>query len=212
MTNNPEATSDTQAIRDDLAFLRGLVRGGDEFLKWFGGAYFAGGACYLAQTLLGVAQTQGWIDPRNAPLNLAIAFGPTAIFVVVFSYILRKDPSRSVMPGQGSRAIGAVFGAAGLANLVLVAVIGSIAAREKSFTVWLIYPCTVFVLQGAAWLTMFSVRRRAWTALVAVLWFGCALGMAFEVGDMLVYLLIASLGLGAGMAAPGAWLMTRRSV
>jgi len=39
--------------------------------------------------------------------------------------------------------------------------------RLHSLTVWLIYPCTVCVLQGAAWSVAFVLRRRPWLGLVA---------------------------------------------
>jgi hypothetical protein len=198
--------SDTEAIRDDLAFLRALVQGGDDFLRGFGRGYFAGGVCYLVQTLLGEGQALGWV-PSKGLLALVIAFGPTVVFLVALAVIISRGHAPS--PGQASRTMGAIFGAVGLANLVLIAVIGSIAWRERSFTIWMIYPCTVFIMQGAAWLTTYALRRRAWAALVAAIWFVCALGMGFGVRSFTWYLAFASLGLGLGMAAPGAWLMTR---
>ncbi len=203
--------SDTQAIRDDLAFLRGLVERGDDFLKALGRTYFAGGVCYLVQTLLGLAQSLGWIPTAIGAINLAIAIGPTAVFVIWLLIVLPGARRRATPTGQVDRAIGAFFGAIGLSNLVLIAVIGSVALREKSLLIWLIYPCAVFIFQGAAWLTMFSLRRRAWIGLVAATWFVCALGMGLGVGNFTLYAIFASLGLLFGMTLPGAWLMTRRS-
>ena len=202
--------SETQAIRDDLAFLRGLVQRGDDFLKWFGRAYFAAGVCYLGQTLLGLAQSFGWIPTTNRVLNLVIGIGPTAIFLIALVVLLRLDRAKPA-PGQANRTIGAVFGAVGLSNLVLIWVIGSAALREKSLTIWLLYPCAVFILQGAAWLTMFALRRRAWIGLVAATWFVCALGMGWGIGDLTQFAVFASAGLLFGMTLPGAWLMTRKS-
>jgi hypothetical protein len=202
--------SETQAIRDDLAFLRGLVQGGDNFLKWFGRAYFAAGVCYLGQTLLGVGQGLGWITTANGPINLLIGIGPTAAFIVAMVFILPR--SRTKAPGQAARTIGAAFGVIGLSNLALVWVIGSMALREKSLIIWLIYPCAVFILQGAAWLIFYSLRRQAWTALVAAIWFGCAIGMSLASPNLTLYGLLAGIGLLFGMTVPGAWLMTRKSV
>jgi hypothetical protein len=212
MSSTPMTDSETQAIRDDLAFLRGLVQRGDDLLKWFGRAYFAAGVCYLGQTLLGLAQGLGWITTSNGPINLLISIGPSAVFVVALVLILtasRRTPAPA--PGQGARAIAAVFGAIGLSNLALVWVIGSMALREKSLTIWLIYPCAVFILQGAAWLIFFSLRRQGWTVVVAAIWFGCALGMGSVAGNLAVYGVFAGIGLLFGMTVPGAWLMTRKS-
>jgi hypothetical protein len=204
--------ADTQAIRDDLAFLRGLVDRSDDFLKLLGRTYFAGGVCYLAQTLLGLAQLWGWIPTTDGLLDLVIGIGPTAVFVIALIAVLPRGRRKTETTSQVDRAIGAFFGAIGLSNLALIAAIGSVALHQKSLTIWLIYPCTVFIFQGAAWLTMFSLRRRAWTGLVAAIWFACALAMGWSIGDMTLFAIFASLGLLFGMAVPGAWLMTRRSI
>ena len=204
--------SNTQAIRDDLAFLRGLVHRSDGFLKVLGRTYFAGGVCYLVQTLLGLGQSRGWIPTTNGLLDLVIGIGPTAVFVISLIVILPRGRRKAEPTGQVDRAIGAFFGAIGFSNFALIAVIGSVAVHQKSLTIWLIYPCTVFIFQGAAWLTMFSLRRRLWIGLVAAIWFACALGMGWSIGDMTQFAIITSLGLLFGMAAPGAWLMTRPSV
>jgi hypothetical protein len=203
--------SDTQAIRDDLAFLRGLVQRSDDFLKVLGRTYFAGGLCYLVQTLLGLGQSSGWIPTTNGPVDLVIGITPTAAFLIALLVILPRGRRNAAPVGQVDRAIGAFFGAIGLSNFALIAVIGVIALREKSVTIWLIYPCAVFIFQGAAWLTMFSLRRRAWIGLVAATWFACAIGMGWGVGDMNQFAVFASLGLLFGMTLPGAWLMTRKS-
>ncbi len=93
-----------------------------------------------------------------------------------------------------------VFAAVGMSNLALVAVIGSVALREKSITTWLIYPCTVFVLQGAAWLMAYTLRRRAWLGLVALGWFVTALGMGWAVGSH-----SATTSSSAALACCSAW-------
>jgi hypothetical protein len=203
--------SETQAIRDDLAFLRGLVQRGDDYLKALGRTYFAGGVCYLGQTLLGLAQARGLIPTTSGPLDLAIGVGPTAVFVISLFFVLPRGRRNAAAPGQVDRAIGAFFGAIGLSNFALIAVIGSVALQQKSLTIWLIYPCAVFIFQGAAWLTMFMLRRRAWIGLVAATWFVCALGMGWGIGDLTMFAVFASLGLLFGMALPGAWLMTRKN-
>jgi hypothetical protein len=204
--------ADTQAIRDDLAFLRGLVDRSDDFLKLLGRTYFAGGVCYLVQTLLGLGQSRGWIPTTDGLLDLVIGIGPTAVFAIALIVLLPRGGRKAEPTSQVDRAIGAFFGAIGLSNLALIAAIGSVALHQKSFTIWLIYPCTVFIFQGAAWLTMFSLRRRAWTGLVAAIWFACALAMGWSIGDMTQFAIFASLGLLFGMTVPGAWLMTRKGV
>ena len=141
-----------------------------------------------------------------------IGLGPTVVFFAALSWVIARH--RTAGPGGISgggtvaKAIGAVFGVAGLANLVLVAVIGSVAWREHSLAIWLIYPCAVFILQGAAWLVSFTLRRRSWHALVALGWFAAAVGMAISIESLAWYILFAGLGLFLCIALPGAALLT----
>jgi hypothetical protein len=193
--------ADAQTARDDLAFLRTLFDSGDGGLPGFGEGYFAAGLVYGAQMLMHGAQVLGWLPPSGIPA-LAIGVGPTLVFIPMICWINwrhRKDRP----PAAVGRAIAAVFGAIGLANLTLAAVIGSVAWREHSLTTWLIYPCVVFVLQGAAWLVTALMKRRGWMAAVAVGWCVAAIAMAASVDRIGVYIFFAGLGIWACMALPG---------
>jgi hypothetical protein len=194
-------TPDT--ARDDLAYLRALVEPGDDFSRHFGRAYFAAGLCYGVQLLLHGAQYLGWITGEVA--GWIVGFGPTVVFLaILFWWINRRAAAR---PTLANRAIGGVFAAAGLANLVLVFVIGFVAWRHRSFDIWLIYPCTVVILQGAAWLVASQVRRRSWFVAVALGWFATGIAMAFFIGNMPAYLAILGLGFLACMLIPGLVMM-----
>ena len=198
---------DAQSARDDLAFLRSLVERGDGLRGW-GESYLAAGLVYGGQMLLHVGQIVGWL-PGAGPAMLLIAGGPTLVFLALLAWINARHRADRPSGGFG-RAIGATFGAMGMANLALAAVIGSVAWREHSWIIWLIYPCAVFVLQGAAWLVAALVRRRGWMALVAAGWFVSGLAMGVMVTDIAAYILIAGLGIWTCMALPG-WIMVRQA-
>jgi hypothetical protein len=199
---------DAQAARDDLAFLRNLVGGGDEraTTRVFGQIYFLAGLIYGGQMLGHAAQALGWL-PQNSGVGLLVGIGPSVLFLPLLFWIQWRN--RAAKPGGAtSRAVASMFGIAGLSNLALIAVIGSVAWREHSLTTWLIYPCCVFVLQGAAWLFAFLMRKRTWFALVAAGWFACAIAMALTVTMTGYFILFAGLGLWLCMALPG-WATLR---
>ena len=201
--------ADAQSARDDLAFLRALV-GDDEqrTQRNFGEVYFVSGLIYGGQMILHAVQALGLLR-QDGLTSLAIGLGPTLVFVPVLLWLIWRQ--RSERPsGTVGRAVAGVFGVIGLANLVLIVVIGSIAWREQSIATWLIYPCSVFVLQGAAWLFAFMMRRQTWTALVAAGWFASAVAMALSVMAMGYFILFAGLGLWLCMALPG-WAMMRNA-
>jgi hypothetical protein len=188
------------SAHDDLAFMRALVTAGEDGQRTFGEVYAAGGLCYGGQMLMHGAQALGWLPTSEVPA-LAIGLGPTVVFLVLLIGILSRQ--RPQNPTAINRAVGAVFGAVGLANLLLIAIIGSVSWRLHSQTVWLIYPCVVMVLQGMAWLVAFMLRRRSWMGVVALGWFLTGLGMGAAILDMAAYIIVAGLGLFGFMLVPG---------
>ncbi len=195
-------SSDSQSARDDLAFLRGLV-GDDETsqTRTFGQAYFAAGLIYGGQMLLHAADAMGAF-PKSGAVGLAIGLGPTVLFIPVMVWILYQNRKNTIRGAVG-RAVAQAFGAIGLANLFLIAVIGSVAIGQRSIVVWLIYPCCVFVLQGTAWFFAYSMRKRLWHLAIAAGWGICAVAMALSVTTLSWYILFAGTGLWFCMALPG---------
>jgi hypothetical protein len=194
-------SSTPQSVKDDLAFMRSLVEAGDSIQGPFGEAYLAAGVCYGVQIILSAAQSVAWL-PATEGWSLTIGLAPTVVFLAALASVIRWHRHAAPMRGVW-RAIAAVFGCIGLANLALVAVIGSVAVRQHSMTTWLIYPCAVLVEQGAAWLVAFVLLRRAWLALVAVGWFAVAIVMACLIQTTTSFLVAAGIGLMLLMVVPG---------
>lgn len=193
------------SVQDDLAFMRALAGGGGtSFLRNFGEVYFAAGLCYGVQMLGHGAQLAfGWFTEGSAAT--ALGLGPTVVFLVLMTWLNRRHGGHS--PSTVAKAVGGVFGAVGVANLVMVAVVGLQAWRMQSLQVWLIYPCLVMALQGAAWMVAWMLRRRGWMGLVAVGWFVTAIAMAALIPNMAGYLIALSAGLILCMLLPGYAMM-----
>ena len=196
-----------KSAQDDLAFMRALVETNGGFQRSFGEAYFAAGLCYGVQMLLHAIQMLGWIG--DGAVGLAIGLGPTVVFIALLTWIIVRGNRQPTGHGVVSRAVGAMFGAVGAANMALIAVIGSVAWREQSLTIWLIYPCVVLILQGMAWMVVYALRRRAWYGVVAVGWFVTGVGMALAIQNAAAFIAIGGAGFIAFMLVPG-WVMMRQ--
>jgi hypothetical protein len=195
----------THSPAEDLAFMRALVEGGgSQGMAQFGEVYFVAGLLYGLQVLLQALPGFG-VPPPSPPWQLAIGIGPTVVFLAFLVWSLWRHRGQSA--GVAQRAIGAVFGAVGLANVALICIIGSAALRHRSLEIWLIYPCVVFVLQGAAWIVAGVVRRQAWPGLLGAAWIVMGIAMGFCVEWMPIYALIAGAALIGLMAIPGAAMM-----
>jgi hypothetical protein len=109
-----------KTAQDDLAFMRALVETNGGFQRSFGEAYFAAGLCYGVQMLLHAIQMLGWIG--DGAVGLAIGLGPTVVFIALLTWIIARGSRQPTGHGVVSRAVGAMFGAVGAANLALIAV------------------------------------------------------------------------------------------
>lgn len=194
----------TASVRDDLAFMKSVVEGSNASPALFGELYMAGGLAYGLQTLGHWGQALGVLN--LSPLGgMALAIGPTIAFLAYLGWRLWAH-RKTGTGGATSRAIDAVFAAAGMTNIVLAAAIGLLATREGSLAIWMLYPCVVFALQGAAWGVAYALRRRLWQGAVAMGWFTAAVILSLFIGSP-TYVLVAALSLLAFMFAPGAFIL-----
>lgn len=198
--------TDTQQLRDDVAFLRSLAESGGR-TQWAGGAAFvAGGGLYGLQCLVQWAQAKGLIVLSPLATLIFVTGITVAFFVVLLLVILHGRRTRSAAPSLANKAFTMVFAAAGLSNLTLLAIFASVAISRKSLEIWEIYPATLFALQGGAWYCAYVLRRRLWLMIVSLCWFASAILLAQFIGT-LTYALIAAFALIAFMALPGLYMM-----
>jgi hypothetical protein len=205
MPGQETPSMNVDSARDDLAFLRALVAPDDGWQRQFGRIYSAAGFCYSAQ-MIGHAFQLAGLFPNEGPAALALGVGPTLVFLLLLGWMIRGETVKRTSASTTSRAVGAVFGAVGATNLVLIVTIGSVAWRLHSTTVWLIYPIVVMVLQGLAWLVAFMLRRRLWLLGVAAGWFAVGVSMAAFIDNSAGFVASAGVGMVAFMIAPGLFM------
>jgi hypothetical protein len=145
----------------------------------------------------------GWF--QTTPEGLTIGLGPTVIYLILLAWL--KHRWGPLSGNTVAKAIGAVFGAVGLTSLVLAIVIGSVALRERSIQIWLIFPCVVMALQGMAWSVAGGLRKRPWMGLVGLGWFATAIVMGFAINNQAVYISTLGVGMFLFMLVPGAVMM-----
>lgn len=192
--------ADLKSAEDDLAYLRALVSGSEPRTRVTGQLFLAGGLIYAGQCLFHWAQALG-LAPTSGLATLLGVLSPTVLFLILMWVIIRANRGLSA-GGSASKAANAAFAAAGTANLAAIAVFGIVSTSQHNAIIWLLYPCMVFVLQGAAWLVAGAIYRRPWRLGVALGWFATAIGMALTIGSP-AYVLLAAGGLLLFMALPG---------
>jgi len=196
--------NETQQAHADLAFMKALVDEGARSQMAGGAAFLAAGLLYGFECLVHWTQSIG-VTAFSPTFMMAFTVGISVVFFVVLGIVIWRG-RRTGQRGVGTRALKAAFGGAGLANLVLCAVLGLVASRQRSMVIWQLYPVTLCVVQGAAWYVAFVVRRRGWLAVVAVGWYTTAIGLALLIDRPAFALLLAG-ALVLLMALPGGMMM-----
>lgn len=198
-------TTELDQARDDLAFMRSLVSGGERFQATAGEIFIWAGVLYGLQC---VGQ---WLDVIGAvrlpPLGqLILGFGPTAIFLVVIAVVIWRE-RKAPKGGPTTRALNAAFQGAGLANLVMAFVFAYGAHRAQDFSVWLYHPVVVCMFQGVAWYVAWTIRGRAWVGFVSLGWFAVTVALGVTIDNIGAFLLIIAIALFGLMAIPGYAMM-----
>jgi len=203
---NPPSPSTAEA---DLAFMRALVDGGREPALMDGPSiYLLAGLLYGLQCFFHLIEL---VTPIQwpGPLSLAVALAVNITFLAWMTVVLVRAKGRGKTGSATGRAINAMFNATGLANLGFIIVFALNAGWRDDYSFFLLYPATVFILQGAAWYVAFLMRRRPWMAATALGWFvsGTALGLLLT--NLTAYVAVCGAALLLFMALPG-WIMLRQ--
>lgn len=195
-------TAKTQSAQDDLAYMRTVVEQGGRPRMAGALIYMAAGLIYGAETLVHWGQSINLIQ-LSERATLTFVAGCTLLFVLVMVVLIVRDKTRGVGAGTGSRALNAAFGGAGLANIALMAIFGVNAWRQHDMMIWMLYPCVVFALQGAAWYVAFMLRWKIWMLTVSLGCLTTAVVMGLVIGTP-TFNLVAALACFAWLAVPGA--------
>ena len=207
MSNAPSPA----AAAADLAFMRALVDGGRQPGLMAGSGpsiYLAAGLLYGTQCLYHLVEV---VTPVRwpPPLTLAVVIAVNLAFFAYLAVVLVRERKLRFGGSGTGRALNAMFGATGLANIGLVVIFALNAFWRRDLGLWLLYPATVFVLQGAAWYVAFLMRRKPWMAWTALGWFASGIALGLLLDDVDAYLAICTATLFLCMALPG-WIMIRQ--
>jgi hypothetical protein len=193
------AMSDTQSLKDDLAFLRDLTQDSGKGLARDGFALAAVGVTFGVVTLI------YWLMYAG-PLSGALVMGWglwAAGVVVMIAAILIANRQLPPAAGSASRALSNAWSGVGISNTA--GGLGLVAAgwrlHDAAF-VLATFPILLFSLYGAAWSVAYAVKRLNWFAWIST---GC---FAAAIAEGLLYKsphqwLVLSVGLFLLVGLPG---------
>jgi len=197
--------TDTQKLKDDLAFLRDLTQDGSKGMARDGFALAVVGLVFGLVTL--VYWLVFW-----GPLAGAKSAAGWLWIVAVIGTIVVTEPFRRRLPaptGAAARALSVAWNGVGVSLLGggLALLAAGWRLHDGAFVLFT-YPILLFSLYGAAWGVAYAVKRLNWFAWIST---GCFLA---AIGEGLLYgsphqWLVLSLGLFLLVGAPGLLILKK---
>jgi hypothetical protein len=190
----------TQALRDDIAFLRELTQDTGASLARQGALMAGIGVIFGLQSAFYWALYEHWLPGLRAA-GYWVWIAAVALFFVTMPFVVRRFPARAT--SAPSRAVAAAWGGIGVSMMAacMGLLIGSWRAGLHELVLW-IFPIVLFTLYGAAWGVAYAVKRRAWFAWVAIGCFAAAMAEGVLVARPEQWAVLSA-GLLLLVAAPG---------
>ena len=196
-------TDRIDAIRDDLAFMRGLAAVEPGASRKGGAILSAAGLIFGAASLVNWRAASGDVPTAAANWSWLIATGAFMGVLVTALVVFKRSE------GVRERASGTAWSGVGGALFSIFLGLAAAASSLHSTVVFAAVPTVVLALYGAAWTVASAMSGRRWQAAVALGCYSAATALGFLVGSPSVFLAYAA-ALLLLATAPGLVLLTRR--
>ncbi|MFN6980609.1 MAG: hypothetical protein ACK4NU_01640 [Brevundimonas sp.] len=198
-------TRDTQAIQDDIAYMRALAQEGRH------APLLAGPVLVTAAVIFGTANVAQWalltdvIDASPwAPVWLWIGSG--LVFGVALAVLIGRMKGKPGFNSSGNRAVGAAWTAVGYGIFATWLGLMAMGLKTGDWSAMMAMPTVVFVAYGSAWIIGGTMTNTRWMTLTGLGSYVGAVAMGWFAGDMAVYL-VFTLVIFAVALVPGLILM-----
>lgn len=198
-------TRETQAIQDDIAYMRSLAHEGRH------APLLAGPILITAAIVFGGASIGQWALQSGAfhisPwAQLWLWIGSAIIFTVALIALIGRMKGKPGINSAGNKAVGAAWSAVGYGIFVTWLALVALSVRTENWSFMAVMPTAVLVAYGSAWMIAAAMTRTRWMSFTALAAYAGAVAVAWFIGSALIYLVFAVV-LVAIALVPGIILM-----
>lgn len=198
-------TRDTQAIQDDIAYMRGLAHEGRH------APLLAGPILVMAAIVFGAANIGQWainadviqVNPW-AQLWLWIASG--VVFAIGLTVLIGRMKGKPGINSAGNKAVGAAWSAVGYGIFVTWLALVALSVKTGNWSWMAVMPTAVLVAYGSAWMIGAAMTRTRWMSFTALAAYIGAVAVAWFIDSPMIYL-VFTVVLMAVALVPGIILM-----
>jgi len=196
---------DTQAVQDDIAYLRGLAHEGRNAPLLAGPILVTAGVVFGSASLGQWAIQAGVINVNPwAQLWLWVAAG--VIFASVLTVLIGRMKTKPGFHSASNRSVGAAWEAVGYGIFVTWLALVALSVKTGNWSWMAVMPTAVLVAYGSAWMIGAAMTRTRWMSLTALASYAGAVVVAWFVTDALIFPVFTAV-LVAVALVPGLILM-----
>ncbi|WP_395945205.1 hypothetical protein [Brevundimonas sp.] len=198
-------TRETQAIQDDIAYMRALAHEG-RHAPLLAGRFLVAAAVIFGSANVGQWAIQSGLIDVNPWAQLWLWIGAGVVFAVALAVLTNRQKGQPGSQSAGNKAVGAAW--TGVGYGIFVTWLGLVALSVKSGDWgWMAaMPTVVLVAYGSAWMVGAAMTRTRWMNLTALLSYAGAVGVAWFIDSPAIYL-VFTVVLMAVALIPGLILM-----
>ncbi|MDQ1154537.1 hypothetical protein [Brevundimonas sp. SORGH_AS_0993] len=179
-------TRDTQAVQDDIAYLRGLAHEGRNAPLLAGPILVTAGVVFGGANLCQWAIQSGLINVNPwAQLWLWVAAG--VIFAGAVTVLIGRIKTKPGFHSASNRSVGAAWEAVGYGIFVTWLSLVALSVKTGHWSWMSVMPTTVLVAYGSAWMVGAAMTRTRWMSLTALASYAGAVAVAWFVTDPLIF-------------------------
>jgi len=198
-------TRDTQAIHDDIAYMRSLAHEG-RHAPLLAGPILVTAAIVFGGASIGQWALQSGAFHINPWAQLWLWIGSAVVFTIALIALIGRMKHKPGINSAGNKAVGAAWSAVGYGIFVTWLALVALSIRTENWSFMAVMPTAVLVAYGSAWMIGAAMTRTRWMSFTALAAYAGAVAVAWFIGSALIYLVFAVV-LVAIALVPGIILM-----
>lgn len=198
-------TRDTQAIQDDIAYMRNLAHEGRH------APLMAGPILVMASIVFGTANIGQWaiqagVIEVNPWASLWLWIVAAAVFAGGLTILIGRIKGRPGYKSAANRAVGEAWSAVGYGIFITWLALVALSVKTGNWSWMAVMPTTVLVAYGSAWLISAEMTKTRWMSATALAAYVGAVAVAWFIDSPAIYL-VFTVVLMAVALIPGIVLM-----
>jgi len=181
---------ETQAIQDDIAYMRGLAHEGRH------APLLAGPILITAAIVFGGASVGQWafqsgVIQVSPWAELWLWMGSGLVFAVALMTLIGRMKGKPGINSAGNKAVGAAWSGVGYGIFVTWLALVALSVKTDNWSWMAVMPTAVLVAYGSAWMIGAAMTKTRWMSFTALAAYAGAVAVAWFIDSAMIYLVFA---------------------